>query len=445
MIAFLAGGAAVREAAMRVADRVADEAFDPDLAPQLPFAARSLRPFLLSPRHSEGVARGMAARYAPSEIVAQAQECERTEGETFPSFRPRPLMLTLPLLYQGNHNALVPSGTAIAVPPYGHDLDFELELGFVVCRDVRDAGLEECRKAIGGVVVLNDVSLRDTQWEELHGSPLGPVQKCKSFATAMSSEVLTADAVLDDLASLSGTVDVDGERWARGRADDFAHTLEACLARVRGRGRPGRRAVLDRHAGGLQRHRARAPAAAGGDGCPERAAHRHRDQPIRRRSRMSTVLWPGGHAPDGAALHVVNTATSTAPPEAVWAWLTRPDRWSEYYNNVRRVRHVSGPWPIIALGSTFTWWTFNTRVTTEVTEVEPYERLAWTGHGLGSRGHHAWILTARADGGTGIHTEETQRGAASRLFRPVLVPNMRREHQRWVDELGRRAETGRRP
>jgi 2-keto-4-pentenoate hydratase/2-oxohepta-3-ene-1,7-dioic acid hydratase in catechol pathway len=232
MIAFLAGGAAVREAAMRVADRVADEAFDPDLAPQLPFAARSLRPFLLSPRHSEGVARGMAARYAPSEIVAQAQEYERTGGETFPSFRPPPLMLTLPLLYQGNHNALVPSGTAIAVPPYGRDLDFELELGFVVCRDVRDAGLEECRTAIGGVVVLNDVSLRDTQWEEVHGSPLGPVQKCKSFATAMSSEVLTADAVLDDLASLSGTVDVDGERWATGRADDFAHTLEACLARA---------------------------------------------------------------------------------------------------------------------------------------------------------------------------------------------------------------------
>ncbi|MTD58517.1 fumarylacetoacetate hydrolase family protein [Amycolatopsis pithecellobii] len=232
MIAFLAGGTAVREAALRLAERLADEAFAADLTPRLPFAARSLRPFLLSPRHSEGVARGMAARYAPSEVLRQAEEHERATGETFPGFRPRPLMLSLPLLYQGNHNALVPSGTPIAVPPYGHDIDFELELGFVVCRDVRDADPEECREAIGGLVILNDVSLRDTQWEEIHGSPLGPVQKCKSFTTAMSSEVLTADEVLDDLASLTGDVDVDGERWASGRADDFAHPLEVCLARA---------------------------------------------------------------------------------------------------------------------------------------------------------------------------------------------------------------------
>jgi len=232
VIAFLAGGSGAREAALRVAEHVAEQAFDVALAPRLPFAARSLRPFLLSPRHSEQVARGMARRYAPAEVVRQAAEYEQVEGETFPSFRPRPLMLSLPLLYQGNHNALVPSGTPIVTPSYGHDLDFELELGFVVCRDVRDADAAECRDAIGGLVILNDVSLRDTQWEEVHGSPLGPVQKCKSFATAMSSEVLTADEALPGLASLTGTVEVDGERWASGRADDFAHPLEACLARA---------------------------------------------------------------------------------------------------------------------------------------------------------------------------------------------------------------------
>jgi hypothetical protein len=34
------------------------------------------------------------------------------------------------------------------------------------------------------------------------------------------------------LASLTGEVDVAGERWASGRADDFAHPLEVCLARA---------------------------------------------------------------------------------------------------------------------------------------------------------------------------------------------------------------------
>ena len=40
-------------------------------------------------------------------------------------------------------------------------------------------------------------------------------------------------------------------------------------------------------------------------------------------------------------------------------------------------------------------------------------------------------------GGTLIHTEETQRGWAVRLARPVMQPAMVRFHQRWVDGLGR--------
>ena len=226
VVRFLAAGAPAREAVLALADRVANEPFTPDLAPRLPFVARSLRPFLLSPRHSEGVARGMIARYAPDGGVPSPR------GESAQA-DPRPLMLRTPLLYQGNHNALVPDGTPVPTPPYGRDLDFELELGFVVCRDVRDATPANCRAAIGGLVVLNDVSLRDTQLEEVLGSPLGPVNKCKSFATSMSSEVLVAaDGVLDDLSQLSGTVDVNGQRWCSGRADDFAHPLEACLARA---------------------------------------------------------------------------------------------------------------------------------------------------------------------------------------------------------------------
>ena len=79
--------------------------------------------------------------------------------------------------------------------------------------------------------MIGGISLRDTQWEEIHASPLGPTVKCKSFATAMSSEVVTADELIDVIPSLSGEVLVDGEVWATGRADDFAHPLEACVAR----------------------------------------------------------------------------------------------------------------------------------------------------------------------------------------------------------------------
>lgn len=130
------------------------------------------------------------------------------------------------------------------------------------------------------------------------------------------------------------------------------------------------------------------------------------------RPRPPSVHWPLGHEPAGAAINEVNTGRSSASPEAVWAWLVRPDRWKEYYGNARRVRALSGPWPEVELGTVISWLTFGAPVRTEITEFEPFERLAWTGSGLGSRGHHAWVLTARGDGGT---TSTPTRPARDRL------------------------------
>jgi hypothetical protein len=160
---------------------------------------------------------------------------------------------------------------------------------------------------------------------------------------------------------------------------------------------------------------------------------------------MSTVNWPPGHEPSSAAISEINTGRSSATPEEVWAWLARPDRWNAYYNNVGRVRHHSGPWPEIALGSRFAWTTFGTRVATEVTEYEPFERLAWSARAIGAHAHHAWVLTATGDGGTQIYTHETQHGALPRLLRAAMAPKMREMHQRWVDGLCRIAESGQRP
>ncbi len=64
---------------------------------------------------------------------------------------------------------------------------------------------------------------------------------------------------------------------------------------------------------------------------------------------MTEVHWPAGHEPDGATVYVVNRATSHAPPAAIWAWTHRPDQWSSYYANARRVRSKAGPWPEVEL------------------------------------------------------------------------------------------------
>lgn len=89
----------------------------------------------------------------------------------------------------------------VAMPPDTERFDFELEIAAVVCRDVRNATLEEARAAIGGYCVMNDWSARDVQGKEMK-LKLGP-SKGKDFATTIGPWVVTAD-------ELEGYRDEDG-------------------------------------------------------------------------------------------------------------------------------------------------------------------------------------------------------------------------------------------
>ncbi|MSO41725.1 MAG: hypothetical protein EXQ70_07540 [Solirubrobacterales bacterium] len=153
------------------------------------------------------------------------------------------------------------------------------------------------------------------------------------------------------------------------------------------------------------------------------------------------IRWPEGHRPEDSAFLAVNELHVDSTVENVWAWLTRPDLWSRFYANARLVRPVSGPWPELELGSRWRWLTFGALITSEVVEIDPGERLAWSAEGLGSKGHHAWIFERR-QGGTFIHTEETQRRWGINLVKPLLRPAMTRMHQRWLEGLARVASDG---
>ena len=150
----------------------------------------------------------------------------------------------------------------------------------------------------------------------------------------------------------------------------------------------------------------------------------------------TAVRFPEEHRPEVSSFLARNEITTEAPPENVWAWLTRPDLWPSYYSNARLVRQIEGPWPEIELGSRWRWLTFGALITTELVECEPHSRLAWSAKGIGARGHHGWVLEPR-DGGTHIVTEETQRGWGIALVKPALRPLMVRFHQRWLEGLAR--------
>jgi uncharacterized protein YndB with AHSA1/START domain len=154
-----------------------------------------------------------------------------------------------------------------------------------------------------------------------------------------------------------------------------------------------------------------------------------------------TIRWPAEHRPEVSRFLALNELQIAAEPEDVFAWLSRPDLWPTFYGNARLVKHLGGPWPRVGLGSRFRWLTFGAFITSEIVEWDPPERLAWSARGLGSHGHHAWLLR-REDGGTFVHTEETQRGWGIAVVKPALRPLMVRQHQRWLEGLARVAAQG---
>ena len=112
-------------------------------------------------------------------------------------------------------------GEELPWPSHTDFLDFELELGFVLSREVADATPAEGAAAIGGFFVVNDWSARDVQAHEYREGMFGPAVKSKSFATGIGSD--TAD-VLDRWDSLRATARVNGETWTETSTAGAAHS-----------------------------------------------------------------------------------------------------------------------------------------------------------------------------------------------------------------------------
>ncbi|KAH8055547.1 Fumarylacetoacetate (FAA) hydrolase-like protein [Aureococcus anophagefferens] len=118
----------------------------------------------------------------------------------------------VPPFYVGNPRTIVPSGAVARWPSYAGQekgdstslqresyvgwLDYELEValinGATLGDDPSEAACEEAILEYGGFVLINDFSARDVQADEMASVGFGFV-KCKSFCTAMGSDVVTAD------------------------------------------------------------------------------------------------------------------------------------------------------------------------------------------------------------------------------------------------------------
>ncbi len=233
MIALLAGGEETRAVlrALCVAARERNADAECELVPLLPVAPVLMRAFANSERHWIQGARGLVRLHLPRALPA-IRAIEAVTRRPFPPFRPGKLFYRQPAFYLGNALTFVPSGAEAPWPAYTERLDFEIELGAIVVRPLRDATLQQARDAIGGFVVVNDLSARDTQWDELRNGLFGPVVKTKTFASAMSAEIVTADEILPRVRDLHAEVKVNGELWSRTGTADMRWSFEEMLAQA---------------------------------------------------------------------------------------------------------------------------------------------------------------------------------------------------------------------
>lgn len=96
-----------------------------------------------------------------------------------------------PIFYFTNHNSVQGPGDVYCMPDHFEKLDFELEASIVICRPGRNIKAAEADYYIGGLMIMNDMSARGLQMEEMKLN-LGPA-KGKDFATCIGPMLVTLD------------------------------------------------------------------------------------------------------------------------------------------------------------------------------------------------------------------------------------------------------------
>ncbi len=146
-----------------------------------------------------------------------------------------------PIFYFTNHHSIAGPGAVSCMPDHFEKLDFELEAAIVICRHGRNIPAAEADAYIGGLMIMNDLSARRLQMEEMLLN-LGPA-KGKDFATTIGPWLVT----LDELKSfeipakenhvgkswnLRMTCQVNGQQVSEGNLGDMDWTFAEIIERA---------------------------------------------------------------------------------------------------------------------------------------------------------------------------------------------------------------------
>jgi len=114
-----------------------------------------------------------------------------------------------PIFYFTNHHSVQGPGDLVCMPDHFEKLDFELEAAIVISKQGRNIRADKADEYIGGLMIMNDLSARTLQMEEMLLN-LGPA-KGKDFATAVGPALVTLDELQEfEIPAKEGHV---GKAW----------------------------------------------------------------------------------------------------------------------------------------------------------------------------------------------------------------------------------------
>lgn len=146
-----------------------------------------------------------------------------------------------PIFYFTNHNAIQGPGEIECMPDHFQKLDFELEIAVVIGKKGRNIKAAEADEYIAGYTIMNDMSARTLQMEEMLLN-LGPA-KGKDFSTVIGPWLVTPDELepykvapktnhVGNSYNLKMTCKVNGVEVSSGNVADmdwtFAEIIERC-------------------------------------------------------------------------------------------------------------------------------------------------------------------------------------------------------------------------
>lgn len=195
----------------------------PDMNEVMIFDPILYRDFMLSERHVINNGRGMIKECIPS-VYPILKIYEMITRHTFPAVKPKKAYYENPIYYKGNHLSFTGSGSEVFYPDYATVLDYELELGMIISKEIRNADEKTALDSIGAFCVFNDFSARNVQIPEMRQTGFGPC-KAKDFASSISNVVVTSDEILPYLEKLKTRVIINNEIVATSQMNEFLFSI----------------------------------------------------------------------------------------------------------------------------------------------------------------------------------------------------------------------------